>query len=151
VHPAGRDNTDLAIRSLISFAVSHYTMENAMHTILYVEDNEDNVELMKTWLELDGDIKLVVATDGKQGVQLASQIAPDLVLMDLYLPVMDGCEAIRLIRADSASRHIPIIALSAHAMSDDRTRAYAAGCDDFETKPIVFTKWLEKIRRRLDA
>jgi CheY-like chemotaxis protein len=151
VHPAGRDNTGLAIRSLISVAVSHYTMENAMHTILYVEDNEDNVELMKTWLELDGDIKLVVATDGKQGVQLASQIAPDLVLMDLYLPVMDGCEAIRLIRADSASRHIPIIALSAHAMSDDRTRAYAAGCDDFETKPIVFTQLLEKIRRLLAA
>ena len=151
MHPAGRDNTGLAIQSLISFAALHYTMENAMHTILYVEDNEDNVELMKTWLELDGDIKLVVATDGKQGVQLASQIAPDLVLMDLYLPVMDGCEAIRLIRADSASRHIPIIALSAHAMSDDRTRAYAAGCDDFETKPIVLTQLLEKIRRLLAA
>ena len=115
--------------------------------ILYVEDNEDNVALVKTWLELDGDIEVVVAYDGAQGVKLAAEIAPDLVLMDLYLPVMDGCEAIRLIRANSGSRHIPIIALSAHAMPEDHTNAHAAGCDDFETKPIDFNRLRAKIRR----
>ncbi len=84
-------------------------------------------------------------------MQLAVRDAPDLVLMDLYLPVMDGCEAIRLIKANPASRRIPIVALSAHAMAEDRAKAYAAGCDDFETKPIVFTRLLAKVRRLLAA
>ncbi|MGH8727444.1 MAG: response regulator [Burkholderiales bacterium] len=120
-----------------------------MFKILYVEDNEDNVALLKTWLELESDLETIVATDGAQGVQLAVREAPDLVLMDLYLPVMDGFEAIRLIKANSATRRIPIVALSAHTMAEDRAKAYAAGCDDFETKPIVFTRLLDKIRRLL--
>jgi CheY-like chemotaxis protein len=120
-----------------------------MPKILYVEDNEDNVALLKTWLELESDFEIIVATDGAQGAQLAAQEAPDLVLMDLYLPVMDGFEAIRLIKANPRSRHIPIVALSAHAMTEDRAKAYAAGCDDFETKPIVFIRLLATIRRLL--
>jgi two-component system cell cycle response regulator DivK len=122
-----------------------------MPKILCVEDNEDNVALLATWLELEGDIEVIVATDGAQGVQLAAQHAPDLVLMDLFLPVIDGYEAIRRIRANAGSRRIPIIALSAHTMAEDRDRAVAAGCDDFESKPIVFPRLLAKIRRLLAA
>jgi CheY-like chemotaxis protein len=122
-----------------------------MFKILCVEDNEDNVDLLKTWLELEGDLELIVATDGAQGVELAKRNAPDLVLMDLFLPIVDGYEAIRLIKANVGTRRIPIIALSAHTMAEDRAKAFAAGCDDFETKPIVFTRLLAKIRRLLTA
>ena len=120
-----------------------------MFKILYVEDNEDNAAMLTTWLELEDDLEVIVATDGVRGVELATREAPDLVLMDLYLPGMDGFEAIRLIKASSASRRIPIIALSAHAMEDDRAKAYAAGCDDFETKPIDFPRLIAKMRRLL--
>lgn len=120
-----------------------------MPKILYVEDNEDNATLLTTWLELEGDFEIIVATDGVRGVELAATEAPDLVLMDLYLPVMDGFEALRLIKANCGPRRIPIIALSAHAMEEDRAKAYAAGCDDFETKPIDFTRLIAKIRRLL--
>lgn len=120
-----------------------------MPRILYVEDNEDNAAMLRAWLELESDLEVIVATDGAQGVQLAEREGPDLVLMDLYLPVMDGFEAMRRIRASSVARRIPIIALSAHAMEEDRAEAYDAGCDDFETKPIVFTRLIAKIRRLL--
>ena len=122
-----------------------------MARILYVEDNEDNAAMLRAWLELESDLEIIVATDGAQGVQLAAREAPDLVLMDLYLPGMDGFEAVRLIKAGAAARRIPIIALSAHAMEDDRATALAAGCDDFETKPIDFTRLIAKIRRLLAA
>jgi CheY-like chemotaxis protein len=122
-----------------------------MPRILYVEDNEDNAAMLTAWLEIEGDLEVIVATDGAQGVELAAREAPDLVLMDLYLPGINGFEAARQIRAGSASRRIPIIALSAHAMEDDRANALAAGCDEFETKPIVFTRLLAKIRRLLAA
>lgn len=122
-----------------------------MARILYVEDNEDNAAMLRAWLELEGDLEIIVATDGAQGVELAARAAPDLVLMDLYLPGMDGFEAVRLIKAGTLARRIPIIALSAHAMEDDRAKALAAGCDDFETKPIDFTRLIAKIRRLLAA
>jgi CheY-like chemotaxis protein len=122
-----------------------------MARILYVEDNEDNAAMLRAWLELESDLEIIVATDGAQGVQLAAREAPDLVLMDLYLPGMDGFEAVRLIKAGAGARRIPIIALSAHAMEDDRATALAAGCDDFETKPIDFTRLIAKIRRLLAA
>jgi CheY-like chemotaxis protein len=107
-----------------------------MPKILCVEDNDDNISLLKTWFELESGFEIIVATDGDQGVQSAARDEPDLVLMDLSLPVMDGYEAIRLIKANSVSRRIPIIALSAHAMAEERANAYAAGCDDFEAKPM---------------
>ena len=122
-----------------------------MPRILYVEDNEDNAAMLTAWLEIEGDLAVIVATNGAQGVELAAREAPDLVLMDLYLPGMDGFEAVRLIRANSVARRIPIIALSAHAMDEDRARALAAGCDEFETKPIVFSRLIAKIRRLLAA
>jgi CheY-like chemotaxis protein len=122
-----------------------------MFKILCVEDNEDNVALLRTWLELEGDLEIIAATDGAQGVELAKRNAPDLVLMDLFLPVVDGYEAIRLIKAQADTRRVPIIALSAHTMAEDRAKAFAAGCDDFETKPIDFARLVDKIRRLLAA
>jgi two-component system, cell cycle response regulator DivK len=122
-----------------------------MFKILYVEDNEDNAAMLSAWLEIEGDLEVIVATNGAQGVELAVREAPDLVLMDLYLPGMNGFEAARQIRANGASRGIPIIALSAHAMEDDRVKALAAGCDEFETKPIVYSRLIAKIRQLLHA
>jgi CheY-like chemotaxis protein len=122
-----------------------------MPRILYVEDNEDNAAMLTAWLEIEGDLEVIVATTGAQGVELAAREAPDLVLMDLYLPGLDGFEATRLIRASSGSRRIPIIALSAHALEEDRARALAAGCDEFETKPVVFDRLVAKIRNLLAA
>jgi CheY-like chemotaxis protein len=122
-----------------------------MPRILYVEDNEDNAAMLTAWLEIEGDLEVIVATTGAQGVELAAREAPDLVLMDLYLPGLDGFEATRLIRASSGSRRTPIIALSAHALEEDRARALAAGCDEFETKPVVFDRLVAKIRNLLAA
>lgn len=116
-----------------------------MPKILYVEDNDDNVYVMRGRLPR-AEFELVVATDGEQGVAMAETEAPDLILMDLRLPGIDGWEATRRIKAAPATKAIPVIALSAHAMAGDREKALAAGCDDYDTKPIDFPKLLEKIR-----
>lgn len=113
--------------------------------ILYVEDNDDNVYVVKNRLGRAG-FTVMVAMDGSQGVAMAADEQPDLILMDLSLPVLDGWEATRRIKAAPATKHIPIIALSAHAMSGDREKALAAGCDDFDTKPIELPRLLGKIR-----
>lgn len=117
-----------------------------MARILYVEDNEDNVFMLKMRLELEDGFEVLVAEDGAKGVAVAGAERPDLILMDLNLPVIDGWEATRRIKADSKTRGIPIIALTAHAMAGDREKALAAGCDDFDTKPIDLERLLEKIR-----
>ena len=114
--------------------------------ILYVEDNDDNVYVVKHRLERLG-YTVVVASDGEQGVVLAKAEQPDLILMDLSLPVVDGWEATRRIKADESTRHIPVLALSAHAMTEDRAQALAAGCDDYDTKPID----LPRLRAKIDA
>jgi len=103
--------------------------------ILYVEDNDDNVYMLKNRLTRAG-FTVVVATDGAQGIAMAASERPDLILMDLTLPNMDGEEATRRIKADPATQRIPVIALTANAMSGDREKALAAGCDDFDTKPV---------------
>jgi CheY-like chemotaxis protein len=113
--------------------------------ILYIEDNEDNVYVLENRLKRQGH-SVVIARDGASGVQLASIERPDVILMDLSLPVLDGWEATRQIKAAQQTRHIPIIALTANAMAGDREKALAAGCDDFDTKPIVMPRLLEKIR-----
>jgi len=113
--------------------------------ILYVEDNDDNVYMLKMRLDLAGSYEVLVAEDGRQGIARAQAEQPDLILMDLELPVIDGWEATRRLKADPATRAIPIIALSAHALAGARERALAAGCDDFDTKPVVFDRLLEKI------
>jgi CheY-like chemotaxis protein len=112
--------------------------------ILYVEDNEDNVYMLKNRLTRAGFIVLI-ATNGAQGVAMATSEQPDLILMDVTLPDIDGEEATRLIKANPATKHIPIVALTAHAMTGDRERTMAAGCDDFDTKPVDLPRLLGKI------
>ena len=116
--------------------------------ILYVEDNEDNVYVVKSRLTRAG-FTILVAADGAQGVAMASTEQPDLILMDLSLPVLDGWEATRRIKAAPETKHIPVVALTAHAMAGDREKALAAGCNDFDTKPIELPRLLQKIRALL--
>jgi two-component system cell cycle response regulator DivK len=113
--------------------------------VLYVEDNDDNVFVLKTRLTRAG-FTVIIAGDGAQGVAMATSELPDLILMDLSLPVLDGWEATRRIKAAPETKHIPIIAITAHAMTGDREKAMAAGCDDFDTKPVELPRLLEKIR-----
>ena len=124
-----------------------------MTKILLVEDNEMNRDMLSRRLERKG-YEVSVAVDGRQGVALALSEPFDLVLMDMSLPVLDGWEATRQIKADPRGEAVPIIALTAHAMSGDRERAIDAGCDDYDTKPIEFPRLLEKIEtwlQRKDA
>lgn len=120
-----------------------------MATILLVEDNEMNRDMLSRRLERKG-YQLLAAVDGAEGVAMAQAHTPDLILMDMSLPVMDGWEATRQIRATPNLRAIPIIALTAHAMAGDREQALAAGCDDYETKPIDFPNLLAKIEAFLN-
>jgi CheY-like chemotaxis protein len=114
--------------------------------ILYVEDNEDNIFMLKNRLTRAGHT-VVVATDGAQGVAMASSERPDVILMDLSLPVLDGWQATREIKAAADTKHIPVIALTANAMAGDREKALAAGCDDYDTKPVELPRLLGKINR----
>jgi len=114
--------------------------------ILCVEDNEDNIYLVKMRLEMIEGFDVTVAKDGAEGVSLAAADPFDLILMDLNLPVMNGWEAARRLKADARTAGIPVIALTAHAMAGDRERALAAGCDEFDTKPIDFDRLVQKIR-----
>jgi CheY-like chemotaxis protein len=113
--------------------------------ILYVEDNDDNVYMLKNRLTRAG-FTVVIATNGVQGVAMAASEHPDLIIMDLTLPDIDGWEATQRIKADPATTHIPIVALTANAMTGDREKAIAAGCDDFDTKPVEMPRLLDKIR-----
>jgi CheY-like chemotaxis protein len=113
--------------------------------ILYVEDNDDNVYMLKNRLSRAG-YTVVVATDGTRGIAMASSEQPDLILMDLTLPDISGEEATRRLKADPATKRIPVIALTANAMAGDREKTIAAGCDDFDTKPVDMSRLLEKNR-----
>jgi CheY-like chemotaxis protein len=117
--------------------------------ILLVEDNEMNRDMLSRRLTRNG-FEIVMAVDGGQGVAMAASEKPDLILMDMSLPVMDGWEATRRVKADAATSAIPVIALTAHALVEDRERAKAAGCDDFDTKPVELPRLLEKINRLLE-
>lgn len=119
-----------------------------MVRILYVEDNEDNIYMLSARLRRKG-YEVLIATDGDQGVARARSDAPALILMDLSLPVLDGWEATRRLKALAETRGIPVIALSSHAMAGDREAALAAGCDDFDTKPVDFERLLGKIKALL--
>jgi CheY-like chemotaxis protein len=115
-----------------------------MPTILVVEDNDASRDALARRLQRRG-FEVVLAVDGQQGVTVARSAKPDLILMDLGLPVIDGWEATRQLKADPATQHIPIIVLSAHAMTNDRDLALAAGGDDFDTKPVRFQPLIDKI------
>jgi CheY-like chemotaxis protein len=117
--------------------------------ILYVEDNDDNVYMLKMRLELLGDFDVVAAPDGEQGCAMALAERPDVILMDLEMPVVDGWEATRRLKDDPQTRDIPIIALSAHALGGSREKALAAGCDEFDTKPVEFDRLVATMRRLL--
>ena len=120
-----------------------------MAKILLVEDNEMNRDMLSRRLQKRG-YEVVIAMDGQQGVTLAHAEAPALIVMDMSLPVLDGWEATRQLKAAPATRTIPIIALTAHAMAGDRERAQEAGADDFDTKPVELPRLLEKIAALLD-
>jgi two-component system, cell cycle response regulator DivK len=113
--------------------------------VLYVEDNDDNIFMLRNRLRRAG-YEVVVAMDGVQGVAAAAAEKPDVILMDLSLPQLNGWEATRRIKAAPETKHIPVIALTAHAMMGDREKALAAGCDDFDTKPVELPRLLKKIR-----
>ncbi len=121
-----------------------------MPKILLVEDNEMNRDMLSRRLERKG-YEVVLALDGQSGVEMAQSQAPDLVLMDMSLPVLDGWEATRRLKADAATQHIPVIALTAHAMSSDREKAIEAGCDDYDTKPVELPRLLGKIAALLSG
>ncbi len=119
-----------------------------MPKILLVEDNEMNRDMLSRRLQRKG-YEVVLAVDGQSGVEMAQTQAPDLVLMDMSLPVLDGWEATRRLKADAATQRIPVIALTAHAMSSDRDKALEAGCDDYDTKPVDLPRLLGKIEALL--
>jgi two-component system cell cycle response regulator DivK len=119
-----------------------------MPKILLVEDNEMNRDMLSRRLQRKGYL-VVLAVDGQSGVEMAKTQAPDLVLMDMSLQVLDGWEATRRLKAAAPTKHIPIIALTAHAMSGDREKALEAGCDDYDTKPVEMPRLLGKIEALL--
>ena len=120
-----------------------------MRKLLYIEDNEDNLYMLQLWFDVLGGYEILCARDGAAGIAMAAAERPDLILMDLNLPEVDGWEATRRLKADPATRDIPIIALSAHAMAGDREKALATGCDEFDSKPIEFDRLLAKIEQAL--
>ena len=115
-----------------------------MTKVLIVEDNEMNRDMLSRRLQRKG-FDVEIAVDGQEGIDMAASGSPDVVLMDMSLPVIDGWEATRRLKADPATKSIPVIALTAHAMEGDREKALEAGCDDYDTKPINFKRLLEKI------
>ena len=120
-----------------------------MRRIVYVEDDEDNVFMLQTRFELIGDFEVLVAVNGTDGLAMVANERPDLVLMDLNLPDIDGWEVTRRLKSDPSTAGIPVIALTAHAMAGDRETALAAGCDEFDTKPVDFDRLLQKVNALL--
>ncbi|MGH6676926.1 MAG: response regulator [Xanthobacteraceae bacterium] len=119
-----------------------------MTKILLVEDNEMNRDMLSRRLTRNG-FEIVIAVNGQEGLDFASSESPDLILLDMSLPVIDGWEAARRLKADATTAKIPVIALTAHAMVQDKDKALAAGCDDFDTKPVELPRLLEKINSLL--
>jgi CheY-like chemotaxis protein len=121
-----------------------------MPKILIVEDNEMNRDMLSRRLARQG-FEIALAVDGRQGVEMAAKEKPDLILMDMSLPVMNGWEATEKVKSNPATKNIPVIALTAHAMSEDREKCIAAGCNDFDTKPVDLPRLLEKIKALIPA
>ena len=117
--------------------------------VLYVEDNDDNLYMLKMRLELLGDFEVLAAENGERGCEMAVTEQPDIILMDLEMPVLDGWEASRRLKSNAQTRDIPIIGLSAHALVGEREKALAAGCDEFDHKPVDFERLVATIRRVL--
>ena len=122
-----------------------------MTKLLYVEDNDDNIYMLKMRLELLDDFEVLTAENGEKGCEVAAAESPDIILMDLEMPVVDGWEATRRLKSNPKTRDIPVIAFSAHALAGQREKALTAGCDEFDTKPIEFDRLVATIRRILAA
>ena len=120
-----------------------------MTKVLYIEDNDDNVFMLKMRLELLGDFEVLAAEDSQKGCEIAATEQPDIILMDLEMPVVDGWEATRRLKGNPQTRDIPVIVLSAHALAGEREEAIAAGCDEFDTTPIEFDRLVATVRRVL--
>ena len=120
-----------------------------MTKLLYVEDNDDNVYMLKMRLELLGNFEVITAENGERGCEAAVAERPDIILMDLEMPIVDGWEATRRLKNNPATRDIPVIAFSAHALAGERDKALAAGCDEFDTKPVEFDRLVAKVQRLL--
>ena len=118
-----------------------------MTKVLYIEDNDDNVYMLKMRLELLGDFEVLAAEDGQKGCEMAATEQPDIILMDLEMPVVDGWEATRRLKGNPQTRDIPVIVLSAHALAGEREKAIAAGCDGFDSTPIEFDRLVATMRR----
>jgi CheY-like chemotaxis protein len=119
--------------------------------VLYIEDNDDDVYMLKMRLELLGNFEVLTAEDGEKGCKVAAAEQPDIILMDIEMPVVDGWEAARRLKGNSQTQDIPIIALSAHALAGEREKAIATGCEEFDTKPIEFERLVATVRRVLDG
>jgi CheY-like chemotaxis protein len=117
--------------------------------VLYIEDNDDNVYMLKMRLELLGDFEVLAAEDGQKGCEMAATEQLDIILMDLEMPVVDGWEATRRLKSNAQTRDIPVIPLSAHALAGEREKALAAGCNEFDSKPIEFDRLVATMRRVL--
>jgi len=115
--------------------------------VLYVEDNEDDVYMLKMRLELLGDFEVLTAQNGQKGCEIAVGERPDIIIMDLEMPILDGWEATRWLKSNPQTRDTPVIALSAHALAGEREKAFASGCDAFDAKPIQFERLLATLRR----
>jgi two-component system, cell cycle response regulator DivK len=120
-----------------------------MSKVLYVDDNDDNVYMLKMRLELLGDFEVITAEDGEKGCEMVCTERPDIVLMDLEMPGISGWEAAKRIKSNPETRDIPVLALSAHALAGEREKALAAGCDEFDTKPVEFDRLVAKLRSLL--
>ena len=120
-----------------------------MTNILYVEDNEDNIYMLSKRLKKKG-FGITIAKDGKEGLKAARELKPDLILMDLSLPLLDGWEATKILKSEPETKLIPVIALSAHAMQEHKDKALEAGCDDYDTKPVDITRLLSKINNLIN-
>ena len=119
--------------------------------VLYIEDNDDDVYMLKMRLELLGNFEVVAAEDGEKGCAMATAEQPDIILMDLEMPVVDGWEAARRLKGNPQTQDIPIIALSAHALAGEREKAIASGYEEFDTKPIEFDRLVATVRRVLNG
>jgi CheY-like chemotaxis protein len=128
---------------------NHQHGSSIVTKVLYIEDNDDNVYMLKMRLELLGDFEVLAAEDGQKGCEMAATEQPDIILMDLEMPVVDGWEATRRLKSNAQTRDIPVIALSAHALAGEREKALAAGCNEFDSKPIEFDRLVATMRRVL--
>jgi CheY-like chemotaxis protein len=129
----------------------HQERSSVVVKVLYIEDNDDDVYMLKMRLELLGTFEVLTAEDGETGSEMAAAEQPDIILMDLEMPVVDGWEAARRLKGNPQTRDIPIIVLSAHALAGEREKAIAAGCNEFDTKPIEFERLIATVRRVLDG